>query len=112
MERDKAYILHILEEISNIEQFVADIEFEDFLRDIKTQKAVERSLEVIGEASKRISDEVKSKTPSVPWKEIAGMRDKITHDYFDMDYAIVWEVVQKDLHKLKNSLLDLNNLIK
>ena len=101
MEIDRTYVLHILDEIDAIEKFVAGTSFEEFVSDLKTTKAVERSLEIIGEAAKNLSEEFCKNVPDIPWRDIAGIRDKIIHHYFDVDHAIVWDVVKNDLPKLK-----------
>jgi len=64
-----------------------------------------RGLEIIGEATKSLSEELKTKYPQVPWKEIAGMRDKLIHQYFGVDLELVWETIRKDLPKLKNPII-------
>ena len=64
-----------------------------------------RGLEIIGEATKSLSEELKTKYPQVPWKEIAGMRDKLIHQYFGVDLELVWETIRKDLPKLKNRVI-------
>ena len=104
MDKDKAYILHILDEINNIEQFLLDKDFDSFVVDIKTGKAVERSLDIIGEAAKNLSEEFKEKTKEIPWRNVAGLRDKIIHHYFDVDHEVIWEIIQTDLPKLKQAL--------
>ena len=63
-----------------------------------------RNLEIIGEASKRISPDLKKRFSKIPWKQIAGMRDKLIHDYFGIDFVSVWAVVEVDLHELKIEL--------
>ena len=73
------YILDILSSIQEIEEFVEDMDFEDFVKDRKTANAVIRSLEVMGEAAKKIPSEIRDKYPEIPWKYIAGMRDKLIH---------------------------------
>ena len=73
------YILGILSSIQEIEEFVEDMDFEDFVKDRKTANAVIRSLEVMGEAAKKIPSEIRDKYPEIPWKYIAGMRDKLIH---------------------------------
>ncbi|KKQ35831.1 MAG: hypothetical protein US50_C0004G0020 [Candidatus Nomurabacteria bacterium GW2011_GWB1_37_5] len=105
MDKDKTYIFHILDEIENIEKFLNNVSFESFIDDLKTAKAVERSLEIIGEAAKNLSDKFKKETEIVPWRDVGGLRDKIIHHYFDVDYKTVWDIIQNDLPKLKEILL-------
>jgi uncharacterized protein with HEPN domain len=69
------------------------------LNDKKTIKAVIRSLEVLGEASKKIPDEVRNRYPRIPWKRMAGMRDKLIHEYFGVDLEIVWNVAKKNCRR-------------
>ena len=98
---DLDYIKDILDSIENIEEFVKGMDYDDFLRDAKTQYAVVRALEIIGEAVKNISDDLKSKFPQIPWKAIAGMRDKLIHAYFGVDWEVVWLTIKKDIPKIK-----------
>lgn len=95
------YILDILTSIQEIEEFVEGMNFEDFVEDRKTVNAVIRSLEVMGEAVKKIPSEIRKKYPEIPWKYIAGMRDKLIHEYHGVDLEIVWEVVEKEIPSLK-----------
>ncbi len=104
MDKDKAYILHILDEIKNIKQFLFGVNFDALVNDTKTTKAIERSLEIIGEAAKNLSEEFKEKTKEIPWRDVAGLRDKIIHHYFDVDYKTIWDIVQNDLPELKKIL--------
>ena len=105
MKRDKVYLKHILDAISNIEKFMKGVSKEAFSSNIEKQYAVLRGLEIIGEATKSLSEELKTKYPQVPWKEIAGMRDKLIHQYFGVDLELVWETIRKDLPKLKNPII-------
>ncbi len=98
------YIRDILISIQDVEEFITGITFEDFLKDKKTIKAVIRSLEVLGEASKKIPDEVRNRYPRIPWKRMAGMRDKLIHEYFGVDLEIVWNVAKKELPPVKSSI--------
>ncbi|MEK7104703.1 MAG: DUF86 domain-containing protein [Patescibacteria group bacterium] len=104
MDKDKAYILHILDEIENIKQFLLGVDFNMLINDTKTAKAIERSLEIIGEAAKNLSEEFKEKTKEIPWRDVMGLRDKIIHHYFDVDYKTIWDIVQNDLPELEKIL--------
>ncbi len=95
------YIEDILTSIQEIEEFVKGMSFDDFVKDKKTVNAVIRSLEVMGEAVKKIPKEIRDKYPDIPWKYIAGMRDKLIHEYHGVDLTIVWEVIEKEIPPLK-----------
>lgn len=94
-------------EIANLENFTKGVTFESFQKDIKTVYAVTRSIEVIGEAVKNIPQEVRNKNPEIPWKDIAGTRDVLIHGYFVVDLKTIWEVIEKDLPKLKEHITHL-----
>ena len=97
------YCLHIREAIQRV--FAYTTEGKDaFLGDPKTQDAVVRNLEVIGEAAKNVSEGLKATHPDIPWKRIAGMRDKMIHAYFGVDLRLVWEVVERDLPELRRTV--------
>ncbi|WP_246589191.1 HepT-like ribonuclease domain-containing protein [Methanofollis formosanus] len=94
---DPAYLHHILDAIVNIENFSRDIASAEELRDRPLERAgIERMLTIIGEAAKNISPQLRKSYPEIPWKEIAGMRDKIVHHYFGVDYEAVFLTVQDD----------------
>lgn len=102
MKREyRLYLQDIFDAIEKIEEFVGTLGYERFLDDDKTRSAVVRKLEIIGEAAKNVPDSVKHKHKGVPWKEMAKMRDKISHDYFGVDYEIVWKVLKEKLPLLK-----------
>lgn len=98
------YINDIVEAIALIEEFTEGMEFEDFERDRKTQFAVIRALEVIGEAAKAIPTEFKVKHPEIPWREMSRMRDKLIHAYFGVDLRVVWKTIKEDIPELSKKL--------
>ncbi len=105
MKKDnKIFLQHILDSISDIEKYTEGFSGEDFENDIKTQDAVMRKLEIIGEAVKNLPDSLKNENPEIPWKEIAGTRDVLIHEYFGVDVDIVWNVVKKDIPVLKEQV--------
>ena len=104
-QQDKTYIKHILDSIGSIEEFLSGKDYGAFLSDKLLQDGVVRELEIIGEASKNISEELKSFLPAIPWKSVSGMRDKLIHDYFSVDLEAVWKTAKEDLPSLKSELL-------
>ncbi len=105
MTRDyRLFIKDILEAIEDIEAFIGKMSFDRFHADKKTRSAVVWKLEVIGEASKNVPASIRSKYKELPWKDMAGMRDKISHFYFGIDYQIVWEVIRKKLPIVKPAI--------
>jgi uncharacterized protein with HEPN domain len=105
--RIEDYLNDILESIADIKSFTSGMSFEVFETDRKTSQAVLRSLEVIGEAVKKLPSEIKTNYPQIPWKEIAGMRDKLIHEYFGVDLEIVWSSIGDDLQPLEDSIREI-----
>ena len=100
MKDDRIYLGHTLEAIHDIEQYAGGGR-DAFMTDKMRQDALLRKLEVVGEAVKNLSENSKQRRPEIPWRQIAGMRDRLTHDYFSVDLALVWVTVEKDVPKLK-----------
>lgn len=100
----KLYIKDILDCIDKIGKYVKGLSFEDFAKKKMVIDAVVRNFEIIGEAAKNISSEVKTKYDKIPWKEMAGMRDKTIHEYFGVDLKIIWKTIKQSLPQLKKSI--------
>ena len=98
------YLRDLLDAIEKVQTFIKNLEFEDFKQDDKTKFAVIRGLEIIGEATKHISEEFRKKYPEVPWKDMAGMRDVLIHGYFGIDEETVWITVKEKIPQLKPSI--------
>ena len=101
MKDDKIYLKHIIDAIEEIESFLIKIDWED----IKTERAIERCLEIIGEAANKLSKDFQKKFDEIEWELIVGMRHKIIHDYFDVDMNVVKSTVENDLPVLKKQIL-------
>lgn len=102
--RDKDFLGDIKEAMELITSYMKGLTYKKFLADRKTQDAVVRNFEVIGEGVKNISADLKAKYPEIPWKKISGLRDKLIHFYFGIDYKIVWNIAKKELPKLSKQI--------
>ncbi|GAB4408421.1 MAG: DUF86 domain-containing protein [Anaerolineales bacterium] len=94
---DRAYLSDILEAARRIADYVADLTYEAFRADMKTQDAVIRNLEIIGEAAKKVSAEFRTAHPDIPWRSMAASRDRLIHDYFGVNLEIIWQIAVADL---------------
>lgn len=103
----KLFINDILECIEKIETYLASLSYDDFLSDDKTKDAVVRNLEVIGEAAKQIPEQIRQKYPEIPWQQIAGLRNRLIHGYFVVDYGIIWNIITKELPDLKTKIIEI-----
>jgi uncharacterized protein with HEPN domain len=104
MKKDNAYLKDMLDAISDIELFIANITEAEFHKNKEKKYAVVRALEITGEAAKNVSKELRAKHKEIPWKDIAGMRDKLIHWYFGIKWELVWETI-------KNKMTFLNSLL-
>ena len=103
MKNDRIYLKHILDAINKVEQYV-QVGYDEFMAHSHWQDAVVRQLEIIGEATKHLSGELRDQYPEVPWRRIAGLRDVLIHDYMGVDLEAVWQVTQKNVPQLKKQL--------
>lgn len=101
----KLYLQDIWESILAIEEYTQNIAEDDFYSNRQLQDAIVRRLEIIGEAVKNVDDDFRDKYPQIPWKEIAGMRAVVAHEYFGVKLDRVWDVMREDLPRLKQQML-------
>ena len=101
---DTVYLLHILDAIGLVEEYTRGMSENEFLGNSMAHDAVVRQIEIIGEAARNVSDEFQRKHPGLPWMKKISIRNKITHEYFNVNYAIVWDTVKDDLPSLKRSV--------
>ncbi len=104
------FLTHILESINLIETYLQGVTKERFHTSVEKQDLVVRRLEIIGEATKNLSNEFREKNPTIPWKRMAGMRDIIAHHYFGINYNRVWETVVQLLPPLKQQIKEILQL--
>ncbi len=105
MKKDpKIFLAHILDSIHLIEEYSTNMTQAKFYKNRPLQDAIIRRLEIIGEAVKNLPTPFKTKYPDVPWKQIAGMRDILIHEYFDVDLLLTWKVVKQELPLIKKKL--------
>ena len=94
--------------LNKIFKYTEKLSYEEFICDDKTKDAVERNFEIIGEAVKNLPEDFRTQYPNIPFKQIAGMRDKLIHDYFGIDYELVWNTIKNKLPQFNE---DIENLI-
>lgn len=104
MKNDKVYLAHILDAITQIEIYTVDLSYAEFAQARLVQDGVVRQLEIIGEASRNLSDAFRMQHSDIPWPQIIGLRNRLIHAYFDINLGIVWEIVKNDLASLKKQI--------
>ncbi|HEY4483441.1 MAG TPA: DUF86 domain-containing protein [Candidatus Paceibacterota bacterium] len=104
---DKAYLQHIAEAVLKIDKYTKNATETTFVQDEMMRDAVVREFEIIGEASRRLSDLSRRKTEEIPWSQVIAMRNKLSHEYFGVDFKAVWAVVQRDLSPLSRAVTKL-----
>jgi uncharacterized protein with HEPN domain len=103
-KQDEVYLKEILEQIFSAQKYIKGKNQNSFMRSSLHKAAVVRTLEVIGEAARQISEPTRIKLPQIPWNQMIGMRNRLIHGYFDVDYEIVWQVAKNELPKLTAAL--------
>jgi len=101
---DRDFLLDIQEAIRRIADYTAGMTYQAFLEDTRTQDAVIRNLEIIGEATKNLAKDLRERYPDVPWKGMSGVRDRLIHHYFGVNFDIVWQIVVDELPKVASQL--------
>ena len=104
---DKVFLEHIIESIRQIEKYTEAFSYEKFSKNIQRQDAVIRRLEIVGQATKNLSPEFRKNNSEIPWKLITGTRDIISHEYFGVDFIMIWNIIKTDIPKLKIQILNL-----
>jgi uncharacterized protein with HEPN domain len=103
----RLYLKDILTALESVETFVEGMGLDEFRADDKTASAVVRKFEIIGEAAKNIPEDIRLRYPKIPWKEMGGMRDRLIHFYFGVDYQLVWKTIKERLPKVKEQIQEI-----
>ena len=104
----QVYIDHILDCIHHIGIYTANLTKEDFLKSDQIQDAVFRRLEIIGEAASKLPEELRQKNPEIPWRDIIGTRNRLIHDYLEIDRDLIWQIIVKHLPELKKKITEIS----
>ena len=112
MPRDpRLYLDDILEAIGQIQEYTSSLDYGMFAQDRKTQDAVVRNLEIIGEAARRLPESMKESAPDIEWRKIVGLRNILTHEYFGVSLPVVWDVVENKLGPLESACRKLLDMV-
>jgi len=103
----RLFVNDILECIEKIEKYISNLSYDDFVKDNKTKDAVVRNLEIIGEAANQIPLNIRKRYKDIPWVQIIGLRHRLIHGYFVVDYDIVWNIIKKELPDLKTKIKEI-----
>jgi len=103
----RLFVNDILECIEKIEKYISNLSYDDFVKDNKTKDAVVRNLEIIGEAANQIPLNIRKRYKDIPWVQIIGLRHRLIHGYFIVDYDIVWNIIKKELPDLKTKIKEI-----
>ena len=106
MKDNVVYIKHLFDAINKIERYLGNVNYDEFLDDDKTQDAIIRQLEIIGEAASKCSNEFKNKYPDIPWRQMQDARNRMIHDYMGVMVEIIWGICKEDLIDLKTKLIN------
>lgn len=104
MKEEMVFLGHILEATGRINRYISGMDEKSFMANDMARDAVVRNIEIIGEAVKNLPDEYRKKHPEIEWKDIAGMRDRIAHFYFGIDWALVWETASANIPELEKKI--------
>lgn len=101
------FVRDILDSIEKIQRYTENLSYKEFVKDTKTIDAVVRNLEIIGEATHKIPGEIRQKHQDIPWPQIVGLRNRLIHGYFVIDYEIVWVIIKDELPELRSKIQEL-----
>ena len=101
---DSVYLLHIMDAFVQIERYTDGVSHDDFMENRLLQDGVIRQLEIMGEASRSLSEDIRNDYPHIPWRHMIGLRNRMIHAYFDVNLQIIWEIIQGDIPNLKKDI--------